>query len=103
MFVARFVVKGKRERAGCFALSSWCLVIGVVLWLLLTVPWVGLQFVIVVFPDHTHLLFKVLKKRLIAHASDVLTVQPVAVAALLKHWSSFFIKSSSSILDGVRA
>ena len=24
---------------------------------MLTVPWVGLQFVIVVFPDHTHLLF----------------------------------------------
>ena len=28
-----------------------------VLWLFLTVPWVGLQCVIVVFPDHTHLLF----------------------------------------------
>ena len=28
-----------------------------VLWLYLTVPWVGLQCVIVVFPDHTHLLF----------------------------------------------
>ena len=27
-----------------------------VLWLFLTVPWVGLQFVIVVFTDHTHLL-----------------------------------------------
>ena len=27
-----------------------------VLWVLLTVPWVGLQRVIVVFPDHTHLL-----------------------------------------------
>ena len=27
------------------------------MWLLLTVPWVGLRFVIVVFPDHTHLLF----------------------------------------------
>ena len=26
---------------------------------LLTVPWVGLQYVIVVFPDHTHLLFGV--------------------------------------------
>ena len=26
-------------------------------YLLLTVPWVGLQFVIMVFPDHTHLLF----------------------------------------------
>ena len=28
-----------------------------VMLLFLTVPWVGLQFVIVVFPDHTHLLF----------------------------------------------
>ena len=28
-----------------------------VLWLFLTVPWVGLQPVIVVFPDHAHLLF----------------------------------------------
>ena len=37
------------------SLSSWCLVIFV--WLFLTVPWVCLQFVIVVFPDHTHLLF----------------------------------------------
>ena len=27
------------------------------IYLLLTVPWVGLQFVIVVFPDHTYLLF----------------------------------------------
>ena len=29
----------------------------VVVWLFLAVPWVCLQFVIVVFPDHTHLLF----------------------------------------------
>ena len=28
-----------------------------VLWLSLMMPWVGLQYVIVVFPDHTHLLF----------------------------------------------
>ena len=26
-------------------------------WLLLAVPWVCLQFVVVVSPDHTHLLF----------------------------------------------
>ena len=26
-------------------------------WLFLAVPWLSLQFVIVVFPDHTHLLF----------------------------------------------
>ena len=27
------------------------------LWLFLSVPWVCLQFVIVIFPNHTHLLF----------------------------------------------
>ena len=36
-------------------LSSWCPL--VVVSLFLTVPWVCLQFVIVVFPDYTHLLF----------------------------------------------
>ena len=38
-----------------FSLPSWCLVI--VVWLCLAVSWVCLHFVIVVFPDHTHLLF----------------------------------------------
>ena len=33
-------------------LSSWCLVI--VVWLFLVMPHVCLEFVIVVFPDHTH-------------------------------------------------
>ena len=45
-----------------FYLSYRCLVTVNVLWLFLTVPWVvGLQCVIVVFPDHTHLLFHSLK------------------------------------------
>ena len=35
--------------------SSWCLVM--VEWLFLAVPQGCLQFMIVVFPDHTHLLF----------------------------------------------
>ena len=35
--------------------TTGCLLI--VEWLFLAVPWVCLQFVIVVFPDHTHLLF----------------------------------------------
>ena len=35
-------------------LASWCLVIAVSPFL--AVPWVCLQFVSVVFPDHTHLL-----------------------------------------------
>ena len=33
-------------------LQAWCLVI--VVCLFLTIPWVCLQFVIVVFPDHAH-------------------------------------------------
>ena len=49
------ILMGKRELAALLGLSSWCLVI--VVWLLLAVPWVSLQFVIVVFLDHTHLLF----------------------------------------------
>ena len=48
---------GKRELITLQCLSSWCLVI--VVWLFLTIPRVCLQFVIVVFPDHTHLLFLV--------------------------------------------
>ena len=28
-----------------------------VIWLFLAVPWVCLQYLIVVFPDHTHILF----------------------------------------------
>ena len=46
---------GKRELVALLSLSFWCLVI--VVWLFLAVPWICLQFVIVVFPDHTHLLF----------------------------------------------
>ena len=46
---------GKREPVALLSLFSWCHVI--VVWLFLAVPWVCLQFVIVVFPDHTHLLF----------------------------------------------
>ena len=49
------ILMGKRELVALLGLSSWCLVI--VVWLFLAVPWVSLQFVIVVFPDHIHLLF----------------------------------------------
>ena len=49
------ILMGKRELVALFSLSSWCVVI--VVWLFLAVPWVCLQFLIVVFPDHTHLIF----------------------------------------------
>ena len=48
------ILIGKRELVALFSLSSGCLVM--VVWLFLAVPWVCLQFVIVVFTDHAHLL-----------------------------------------------
>ena len=49
------ILMGKRERVALLNLSSWCLVM--VERLFLAVLRGCLQFVIVVFPDHTHLLF----------------------------------------------
>ena len=46
------ILMGKRELIALLCLPSWCLVI--IVWLFLTIPQIGLQFVIVVFPDHTH-------------------------------------------------
>ena len=55
------ILTGKRELDALLSLSSWCLVIFV--WFSLAVSWVGMQFVIVVFPDHTHLLFMAYKSK----------------------------------------
>ena len=49
------ILMGKRELVVLLNLSTWCLVM--VEWLFLAVTWGCLWFVIVVFPDHTHLLF----------------------------------------------
>ena len=49
------ILMGKRELIALLNLSSWCLVM--VERLFLAVPQGCLQFVIMVFPDHTHLLF----------------------------------------------
>ena len=46
---------GKRALVALLCLSFWCLVI--VVWLFLTIPRVCLQYVVVVSPDHTHLIF----------------------------------------------
>ena len=54
-FSIAIILMGKRELIALLNLSSWCLVM--VERLLLAVPRGCLQFVIVVFPDHTHLLF----------------------------------------------
>ena len=49
------ILVGKRELIVLLNLSSWCLMM--VERLFLAVPQGCLRFVIVVFPDHTHLLF----------------------------------------------
>ena len=49
------ILMGKRELVALLNLSFWCLVM--VERLILAVPQGCLRFVIVVFPDHTHLLF----------------------------------------------
>ena len=51
------ILMGKRELIALLNLSSWCLVM--VERLFLVVPRDRLRFVIVVFPDHSHLLFLV--------------------------------------------
>ena len=51
------ILMGKRKLVALLNLSSWCLVM--VEWLFLAVPQGCLRFVIVVFPDHTHLLFPI--------------------------------------------
>ena len=50
-------LKRKRKLVALLLLSYRCIVTINVLWLFLMVPWVSLQCVILVFPDHTHLLF----------------------------------------------
>ena len=54
-FSIAIILMGKRELVALFRLCSLCLV--TVERLFLAVPWGCLRFVIVVFPDHTHLLF----------------------------------------------
>ena len=49
------ILMGKKELVALLYLSSWCLVM--VERLFLAMPRGCQQFVIVVFPDHTHLLF----------------------------------------------
>ena len=51
-FCIAIIMMGKRELVALLGLSSWCLVV-------VEPRWRCLRFVIVVFPDHTHLLFKI--------------------------------------------
>ena len=56
-FLSSFAIILTRKRELVALLLFGCLATVTVLWLFLTVPWVVLQFKIVVFSDHTHFLF----------------------------------------------
>ena len=51
------ILNRTRKLVALLLLSYRCIVSINVLWLFLTVLWVGLQCVIVVFPDHTHVFY----------------------------------------------
>ena len=51
------ILKRKRKLVGLLIRPYICIVTIHVLWPFLTVPLVGLQCMILMFPDHTHLLF----------------------------------------------
>ena len=52
------ILKRKRKLVALLLLSYSCVVAVGVLLLFLTVHWVGLQYMIVVFPDHTYFLVR---------------------------------------------
>ena len=63
------ILKRKRELVALLLLSYGYLVTVYVLWLFLTLPWVGLLCVIVVFPDHTNFLFYFSRRLLKTHTN----------------------------------
>ena len=87
------ILMGKRELIALLNLSSWCLVM--VERLFLAVPRGCLQFVIVVFPDHTHLLFFMIFRRkkdsILTSTFDILRFNgfhDIDVFFLMIKWSS---------------
>ena len=81
------ILMGKRELVALLNLSSWCLVM--VERLFLAMPRGCLRFVIVVFPDHTHLLF------LLVHACLQFEFRSIMI-------SSYFLFLSSGMSHGDR-
>ena len=80
------ILMGKRELVALLNLSSWCLVM--IERLFLAVPWGCLRFVIVVVPDHTHLLFLLTVPRRCFFCGSFLLVM-LHVGMCCNDWSVF--------------
>ena len=79
-FSIAIILMGKRELIALLNLSSWFLVM--VERLFLTVPRGCLQFVIVVFPDHTHLLFLTQAFKLKSHLICFISIAALPVCKI---------------------
>ena len=93
------ILMGKRELVALLNLSSWCLV--VVGRLFLAVPRGCLQFVIVVFPDHTPLLFsKAFDK--VNHSKLLWKLHQYGIRGHVLDWVRAFLWSRSQrvVIDG---
>ena len=66
------ILKWKRKMVALLLLSYRCIATVNVLWLFITVPWFGMKFVSMVFPDHTHLF-------LVHLNNDILTLRSLYV------------------------
>ena len=83
------ILIGKRELIALLNLSSWCLVM--VERLFLAVPRGSLQFVIVVFPDHTHYYLCsviILKKNIVFFCLKVFFVSSAKQGSLKRFHST---------------
>ena len=76
------ILMGKRELVALLNLSSWCLVM--VERLFLAVPQGCLRFVIVVFPDHTHLQFSQNLSKFYRRYYDLISKFQVGLKSLLR-------------------
>ena len=78
------ILKRKRKLVALLLLSYRCIVAINVLWFFPTVPWVGLLCVIMVFPDHTRLLFETSFKNWRPHNVNMMALQTMCSAPVFK-------------------
>ena len=88
------ILMGKRELVALLYLSSWCLVM--VERLFLAVPWGCLRFVIVVFLDHTHLLYRYIEIAIVCKLLKIYSVSPMKL--LIRNESFIWERSVLSLL-----
>ena len=89
---------GKRELVALLILSSWCLV--TVERLFLAVPRGCLRFVIVVFPDHTHLLFFMFLQCLFIYTSRCWEV--FLIGQIFIYWGGLEADQNVSVKLGMK-